>query len=73
MYKEYAEKGYTSTKTHTVNGNDGKQHSKVNTYWNTKRQIIYLCIVKERGYTSDNGTGADCLIQSNRTKMKYID
>ena len=31
MYKEYAEKGYTSTKTHTVNGNDGKQHSKVNT------------------------------------------
>ena len=30
--------------------------------------IIYLCIVKERGYTSDNGTGADRLVQSNRTK-----
>jgi hypothetical protein len=34
----------------------------------TKRQIVYLCIVKERGYTSDNGTGADRLVQSNRTK-----
>ena len=69
MYKEYAEKGYTSTKTHTVNGNDGKQNSKVNTYWTQKgRLFIYLCIVKERGYTSDNGTEADRLVQSNRTK-----
>lgn len=69
LYKEYAEKGYTSTKTHTVNGNDGKQHSKVNTYWTQKgRLFIYLCIVKERGYTSDNGTEADRLVQSNRTK-----
>ena len=64
LYKEYAEQGYTSTKTHTVNGNDGKQHSKVNTYWTQKGRLF----VKERGYTSDNGTGADCLIQSNRTK-----
>ena len=35
----------------------------------TKRQIVYLCIVKERGYTSDNGTGADCLIQSKQPKV----
>ena len=57
LYKEYAEQGYTSTKTHTVNGNDGKQHSKVNTYWTQKGRLFIYALLKSEG-----------LVQSNRTK-----
>ena len=49
VYKEYAEKGYTSTKTHTVNGNDGKQHSKVNTYWTQKGRLFIYALLKNEG------------------------
>ena len=49
LYKEYAEKGYTSTKTHTVNGNDGKQHSKVNTYWTQKGRLFIYALLKSEG------------------------
>ena len=49
LYKEYAEKGYTSTKTHTVNGNDGKQHSKVNTYWTQKGRLFIYALLKNEG------------------------
>ena len=49
LYKEYAEKGYTSTKTHTVNGNDGKQHSKVNTYWTQKGRLFIHELLKSEG------------------------
>ncbi len=49
LYKEYAEKGYTSTKTHTVNGNDGKQHSKVNTYWTQKGRLFIYELLKSEG------------------------
>lgn len=42
LYQKYAEKGYTSTKTQTYNGNDGKVHTKVHTYWTQKgRLFIY--------------------------------
>ena len=44
-----AEKGYTSTKTHTVNGNDGKQHSKVNTYWTQKGRLFIYELLKSEG------------------------
>lgn len=49
LYKEYAEQGYTSTKTHTVNGNDGKQHSKVNTYWTQKGRLFIYALLKNEG------------------------
>ena len=49
LYNEYAEKGYTSTKTHTVNGNDGKQHSKVNTYWTQKGRLFIYALLKSEG------------------------
>lgn len=49
LYKEYAEQGYTSTKTHTVNGNDGKQHSKVNTYWTQKGRLFIYALLKSEG------------------------
>lgn len=42
LYQKYAERGYTSTKTQTYNGNDGEIHTKVHTYWTQKgRLFIY--------------------------------
>lgn len=42
LYQKYAEKGYTSTKTQTYNGNDGEIHTKEHTYWTQKgRLFIY--------------------------------
>ena len=42
LYQKYAQKGYTSTKTQTYNGNDGEVHTKVHTYWTQKgRLFIY--------------------------------
>ncbi len=49
LYKKYAEKGYTSTKTHTVSGNDGTQHSKVHTYWTQKGRLFIYEILKSKG------------------------
>lgn len=50
LYQKYAEQGYTSTKTHTVNGNDGLQHSKVHTYWTQKGRLYIYNLLKECGY-----------------------
>lgn len=48
LYQKYAEKGYTSTKTQTYNGNDGEVHTKVHTYWTQKgRLFIYDCLKAE--------------------------
>ena len=48
LYQRYAEKGYTSTKTQTYNGNDGEVHTKVHTYWTQKgRLFIYDCLKAE--------------------------
>lgn len=42
LYQKYAEKGYTSTKTHSYLGCDGDMHTKVHTYWTQKgRLFIY--------------------------------
>ena len=42
LYQKYAQKGYTSTKTQTYNGNDGEIHTRVHTYWTQKgRLFIY--------------------------------
>lgn len=42
LYQKYAQRGYTSTKTQTYNGNDGEVHTKVHTYWTQKgRLFIY--------------------------------
>ena len=48
LYQKYAQKGYTSTKTQTYNGNDGEVHTKVHTYWTQKgRLFIYDCLKAE--------------------------
>lgn len=49
LYRDYAKKGYTSTKTHTVNGNDGTQHSKVHTYWAQKGRLFIYELLKKHG------------------------
>ncbi len=50
LYQKYAEKGYTSTKTHTYLDSDG-QHTKVHTYWTPKgRLFIYDLLKKDSIY-----------------------
>lgn len=49
LYQKYAERGYTSTKTHNVNGNDGQQHPKVHTYWTQKGRLFIYDLLKSDG------------------------
>lgn len=50
LYQKYAEKGYTSTKTHTYLDSEG-QHTKVHTYWTQKgRLFIYDLLKKDNIY-----------------------
>ena len=42
LYKNYSDKGYTSTFTHSYNDNKGATHSSMQTYWTQKgRKFIY--------------------------------
>ena len=50
LYQNYAEYGYTCTKTHTYPGNDGTTHSKVHTYWTQKGRLFIYGLMKEDGY-----------------------
>lgn len=49
LYKEYAEMGLTSTKTHTYNGSDGLPHSKPHTYWTQKGRLFIYDLLKKDG------------------------
>lgn len=49
LYQQYADKGYTSTKTHNYNGNDGRQHCKVHTYWTQKCRLFIYDLLKADG------------------------
>lgn len=49
LYQKYAEKGYTSTKTHTFNGKDGKQHTRLHTHWNQKGRLFIYELLKQGG------------------------
>lgn len=49
LYQKYAEKGYTSTKTHNVNGSDGQQHPKIHTYWTQKGRLFIYDLLKSNG------------------------
>lgn len=42
LYQQYAEQGYTRSKTHTYSGNDGMQHSRLHTYWTQKGPPLHL-------------------------------
>lgn len=49
LYQKYAEKGYTSTKTQTYNGNDGAVHTKTHTYWTQKGRLFIYDTLKAAG------------------------
>lgn len=49
LYQKYAEFGYTSTKTHPYNGNDGQQHVKPHTYWTQKGRLFIYATLKNDG------------------------
>lgn len=49
LYQRYAEKGYTSTKTHTYPANDGTIHSKILTMWTQKGRLFIYELLKARG------------------------
>ena len=46
LYQKYAERGYTSTKTHTYPGSDGAVHSKVHTYWTQQGRLFLYDTLK---------------------------
>lgn len=49
LYQKYADKGYTSTKTHILNGTDGKVHLKTHTYWTQKGRLFLYDLLKRDG------------------------
>lgn len=50
LYQKYAEKGYTSTKTHTYPGSDGETHTKVHTYWTQKGRLFIYELMRSDGF-----------------------
>lgn len=49
LYQKYAEKGYTSTKTHSYFGTDGEPHTKAHTYWTQKGRLFIYDLMKKDG------------------------
>lgn len=49
LYQKYAEKGYTSTKTHSYLGKNGEQHTRVHTYWTQKGRLFIYELMKADG------------------------
>lgn len=49
LYQKYAEKGYTSTKTHNYLDDKGGTHSKVHTYWTQKGRLFIYDLLKSHG------------------------
>lgn len=49
LYQKYAERGYTSTKTHTYPATDGTIHTKVHTYWTQKGRLFIYDLLKADG------------------------
>lgn len=46
LYQKYAEKGYTSTKTHNYLDDNGGTHSRVHTYWTQKGRLFIYDLLK---------------------------
>lgn len=49
LYQKYAQKGYTSTKTHSYPDTDGETHTKVHTYWTQKGRLFIYEVMKSDG------------------------
>lgn len=50
LYQDYASQGYTNTKTHEYNGNDGSIHARVHTYWTQKGRLFIYDLLKANGF-----------------------
>ncbi len=49
LYQNYAEQGYTNTKTNIYTDKDGNQHTKVHTYWTQKGRLFIYDMMKADG------------------------
>lgn len=50
LYQKYAGMGYTSTKTHTYHGDDGREHAaEPHTYWTQKGRLFIYDLLKSDG------------------------
>lgn len=49
LYRQYAEKGFTSTKTHSYPSEDGTVHTKVHTYWTQQGRLFIYDLLKADG------------------------
>ena len=49
LYQEYADKGYTSTKTHVYSDKDGTNHSRIHTYWTQAGRLFIYELLKADG------------------------
>ena len=49
LYQKYAAQGFTSTKIHSYNGNDGEVHTKPHTYWTQKGRLFIYGLLKADG------------------------
>ena len=50
LYQEYAEQGFTSTKTHSYPGEDGEIHTRIHTYWTQKGRLFIYDLMKADGH-----------------------
>ncbi len=50
LYQKYANKGYTSTKTHVFEGSNGENHTSVHTYWTQAGRLFIYSLMKADGY-----------------------
>ena len=49
LYQDYADKGYTGTRTQIFEGRDGEQHSREHTYWTQKGRLFLYEFLKGNG------------------------
>ena len=50
LYQDFAEKGYTSTKTNSYTDKEGVVHTKEHTYWTQKGRLFLYEFLKGEGY-----------------------
>lgn len=49
LYQKYADKGYTSTKTHVYSDSHNNQHTAVHTYWTQQGRLFIYSLMKSDG------------------------
>ncbi|EFM25920.1 BRO family, N-terminal domain protein [Peptoniphilus duerdenii ATCC BAA-1640] len=50
LYQDYAEEGYTCTKTYSFNKGNGEVGTKIHTYWTQKGRLFIYNLLKSEGY-----------------------